>query len=246
MRRLFVLQHIEREGPQLFATLAFEYGIEIIIIRLYKYEKIPLITNTDAILVLGGPMGLRDIFNPNYSWLLQEVKLLKKAILEGIPTIGVCLGAQLLSYAAGGDVEEMVEGDPPVFKPEVGWARIYPKANKKIDLLMPYFDQPIYVLHWHGDRILLPEKANLLAFSKRCEEQFFSIGSLAYGLQFHLEIELKNYYEWIKSDIDFVRQSLGVDGEQILLKQSEIYLLASEPSRIRIIRGIFETLLSKT
>ena len=39
--------------------------------------------------------------------------------------IGVCLGAQLLANAAGGDVEILKYGSPPKPIPEIGWSQVF-------------------------------------------------------------------------------------------------------------------------
>ena len=112
------------------------------------------------------------------------------------------LGAQLLASAAGGDVEILKSGSPPKALPEIGWSQIFiDKSNKDFKAL---FEEPFHVLHWHGDRILLPNKAELIASSARCKEQFFRIGNFAYGLQFHIETTGRMINNWIKEDKDFV------------------------------------------
>ena len=64
------------------------------------------------------------------------------------------MGAQLLANAAGGDVEILKYGSPRRALPEIGWSQIFiDKSNKDFEEL---FEDPFHVLHWHGDRILLP------------------------------------------------------------------------------------------
>ena len=120
MSRLLVLQHIEREGPGLFRQIAEKKGISVCIFRLDLGDPLPELNNGDLLLVLGGPMGIRDIGNPNFPWLNKEVDLIKEALNQKIGMIGVCLGAQLLAYAAGGDVEVLEEGIPPKPLAEIG------------------------------------------------------------------------------------------------------------------------------
>ena len=181
MGRLLVLQHIERERPGLFVNLAEERGFSVCTFRLDLGDSLPELRNGDLLLVLGGPMGIRDIGTSTYPWLIEEVGLIKEALNQGIGLIGVCLGAQLLAYAAGGDVEILqVEGsDKPLV--EIGWDNIFAQAVKNHCKLATFLSCPFPVLHWHGDRILLPNTAELIASSYRCKEQLFRISSLAYG-----------------------------------------------------------------
>ena len=223
MSRLLVLQHIEREGPGLFLQIAREKGFNVCICRLYLGESLPVLNTGDLLLVLGGPMGIRDIGNPSFPWLNKEVDLIKEALNQEIGIIGVCLGAQLLAYAAGGDVEVLEAGIPPQPLAEIGWQTICSNVFKKDNKIITLLANPFPVLHWHGDRILLPTFAELIASSSRCKEQLFQIGSLAYGIQFHVEIDNEMVNRWIEEDKDFVLSALGVDGQSILKKQQKEY-----------------------
>ena len=160
MRRLLVLQHLEIEGPGLFKKFAEERDLKIEIIRLDKKHNLPQTKEGDLILIMGGPMGVKDIGSDKYPWLKLERDFIKKELENERPIIAVCLGAQLLASAAGGDVEILKYGSPPKALPEIGWSQIFiNKSNKDFKTL---FEDPFHVLHWHGDRILLPNKACLL------------------------------------------------------------------------------------
>ena len=155
----------------------------------YDGDPLPAPTQDDLVLVLGGSMGLEDLNHYNYPWLKKELQFIKRSLKNHIPIIGVCLGAQLLAYAAGGDVEVLEAGIPPQPLAEIGWHTVVSHVFKKDNKITTLLGKPFPVLHWHGDRILLPTTAELIASSCRCEEQLFQIGSLAYGIQFHVEIE---------------------------------------------------------
>jgi len=223
MSRLLVLQHIEREGPGLFLQIAKKKGFSVCIFRLDLGDPLPELNNGDLLLVLGGPMGIKDIGNPNFPWLKKEVDLIKEALNQRIGMIGVCLGAQLLAYAAGGDVEVLEEGIPPKPLAEIGWDTVFSYVYKKDNKFTTLLDKPFPVLHWHGDRILLPSSAELIASSCRCNEQLFQIGSLAYGMQFHVEIDNEMTNRWIEDDKNFVLSALGIEGQSILKKQQKEY-----------------------
>ena len=223
MSRLLVLQHIEREGPGLFLQIAKKKGFSVCIFRLDLGDSLPELNNEDLLLVLGGPMGIRDIGNPNFPWLNKEIDLITEALNKDIGIIGVCLGAQLLAYAAGGDIEGLEAGTPPQLLAEIGWHTVSSNVFEKDNKLTTLLAKPFPVLHWHGDRILLPTLAELIASSCRCKEQLFQIGSLAYGIQFHVEIDNEMVYRWIEEDKNFVSSALGRDGQSILKKQQREY-----------------------
>ena len=218
-KRLLVLQHLEIEGPGLFQQFAEERDLKIEIIRLDKKDNLPQTKEGDIILIMGGPMGIKDIGSDEYSWLMLERDFIKRELKNKRPIIGVCLGAQLLASAAGGNVEILKYGSPPKVLPEIGWSQIFIDKSKKE--FRELFEEPFHVLHWHGDRILLPNEATLIASSARCKEQFFKIGDFAYGLQFHIEATEAMLEEWIKEDKEFIYRGLGLNGQKFLREQNK-------------------------
>ena len=240
MKRLLVLQHLEIEGPGLFKQFAEERDLKIGIIRLDKKDNLPQTKEGDLILIMGGPMGVKDIGRERYPWLKLERDFIKKELENERSIIGVCLGAQLLASAAGGDVEILKCGSPPKALPEIGWSKIFiDKSNKDFKEL---FEDPFHVLHWHGDRILLPNKALLIASSAHCKEQFFRIGNFAYGLQFHIETTGEMINKWIKEDKEFVFKGLGSNGMEILKEENKKYIDKTFFKRKLLISRLFELL----
>ena len=75
IRRLLVLQHLEIEGPGLFKQFAKERDIKVEIIRLDNKNDLPQTKKGDLILILGGPMGVKDIGSDRYPWLKLEIDL---------------------------------------------------------------------------------------------------------------------------------------------------------------------------
>ena len=240
IRRLLVLQHLKIEGPGLFEQFAKERDLKIEIIRLDNKNDLPQTKKGDLILIMGGPMGVKDIGRERYPWLKLERDFIKKELENERPIIGVCLGAQLLANAAGGDVEILKYGSPPRALPEIGWSQIFiDKSNKDFNEL---FEDPFHVLHWHGDRILLPNKAVIIASSEHCKEQFFRIGDFAYGLQFHIETTGGMINKWIKEDKEFVLKGLGSNGQKILKEENKKYINKTFLKRKLLISKLFELL----
>jgi len=242
MSRLLVLQHLERERAGLFVNIAEKRGFSVCTFRLDLGDSLPELMNGDLLLVLGGPMSIRDIGTSTYPWLIEEVGLIRKALNQGIGLIGVCLGAQLLAYAAGGDVERLQEEISHQPLAEIGWDNISPQLlenNCKLTKLLGY---PFPVLHWHGDKILLPNTAELIASSCRCKEQLFRIGSLAYGLQFHVEIDNEMVNTWISEDQKFISSALGADGQSILKQQQKEFGIKTLVSRLEFLNILFDLL----
>ena len=166
--------------------------------------------------------------------------MVKRELENKRPIIGVCLGAQLLASAAGGDVEILKYGSPPKVLPEIGWSKIF--INKSSNEFKELFEEPFHVLHWHGDRILLPNKAILIASSERCKEQFFRIGDFAYGLQFHIEATEAILEEWIKEDKEFIYRGLGLNGQKILREENRKFIDKTFSKRMLLITKLFNLL----
>ena len=241
MKRLLVLQHIEIEGPGLFAQFAKERNLKIEIIRLDKKDNLPQTKVGDLILIMGGPMGVKDIGRERYPWLKLEIDFIKRELENKRSIIGVCLGAQLLANAAGGDVEILKYGSPPKSLPEIGWSQIF--IHKSNNQFKELFNEPFHVLHWHGDRILLPNKAVLIASSERCKEQFFRIGDFAYGLQFHIEATNAMLEEWIREDKEFIYKGLGLNGQKLIREENRKYIDKTFIRRKLFISKLFELLI---
>ena len=243
MKRLLVLQHLEIEGPGLFNEIAKERDMNIEIIRLDLGDELPKTNKDDLLLIMGGPMGVKDIESIKYPWLKSESDFIKFELKKKTRIIGVCLGAQLLANAAGGDVETLKYGSPPKPLPEIGWSQVF--FNQSDNDLNKFCETPFYVLHWHGDRILLPKNAELIAGSKRCKEQFFKIGDFAYGLQFHIESSKEMTERWINEDKLFINKGLGPKGQAILREEDEKFVEKTLLKRKLLINKLFNLLSKK-
>ena len=145
-----------------------------------------LLMNADLLVVLGGPIGVYE--TDEYPFVLDEIAALRERLERGRPTLGICLGAQMIAAALGARVA------PGPVK-EIGYARIELTEEGKRSVLAPF--AAVDVLHWHGDNLDLPQGAVRLASTASCPTQAFAIGAHVLGLQFHIETKPQQLERWL-------------------------------------------------
>jgi GMP synthase-like glutamine amidotransferase len=159
-----------------------------------------------GMVVLGGEMGAND--DHIAPWLPHERALLREAVSRQVPTLGVCLGGQLLAAAHGGRVEQSAD------QSEVGARLIAKRTAASTDPLFGPLPITPDVLQWHYDAItVLPPGAVHLASSPVCDNQAFRLGRLAWGVQFHIETTPELVRSWAAEDAAALD---GVDVEQLV------------------------------
>ncbi|HWD03415.1 MAG TPA: type 1 glutamine amidotransferase [Amycolatopsis sp.] len=142
-----------------------------------------------GVVCLGGGMGAVD--DDEHPWLADVRKLLAEAAGKKLPTLGICLGAQLLAVATGGQVAVGEEG------PEVGPALVAKKDAAWTDPLWAELPLMQDVMQFHNDVVKrLPPGAELLASAPRYQNQAYRLGACAYGVQFHIETTPEVVCRW--------------------------------------------------
>ena len=143
-------------------------------------------------------------------WLGACESLLRKAVRYRVPTLAICLGAQLLATAHGGRVAPAAAG------PEIGPALVARRDAAGADPLFAQVPFTPDVLAWHHDEVTeLPAGAVLLAASTRYPHQAFRVGPAAWGLQFHIEPDQPMVAGWVAGNRELLA-SLGVDPAGLL------------------------------
>lgn len=198
---VLIIQHAEADAMGWLEPLCRELGIAWHLCRPYAGEAVPPATQPyHGLVVLGGPMNVDE--TDRYPFLNEEVRLLQSAFRRELPTLGICLGAQLMAKAAGSRV---VRGPAP----EIGWFPVQLTEAGQQDPMFAGIPSEFMTFHWHGDTYDLPPKAVHLASSAQYPQQAFRLGPQAYALQFHLEVTPEIVQRW-------ARESSATDPAPIL------------------------------
>jgi GMP synthase (glutamine-hydrolysing) len=182
-----VLQHIRCEPPGIFAQILRDHGIATVTAELDEGAELPDWHEADLVLAMGGPMGVHD--EAQHPWLVEEKAWIAEAVRAGVPYLGVCLGAQLLAASLGAPVWTGAV-------PEVGVLPVSVTAAGQSDPVFATLGQQFLALQWHGDTFGVPSGAVHLGSSPAYPNQAFRFGEVAYGVQFHVEVNYPMLAEW--------------------------------------------------
>ncbi|HEY1943870.1 MAG TPA: glutamine amidotransferase [Roseiarcus sp.] len=186
-KRALALRHVAFEDVGVWSPVLAERGYEL------QYAEVgprplPLdaIEACDLLIALGAPIGVYE--TDAYPFLLEEIDAIRRRLGARRPTLGVCLGAQLMAAALGARVA-------PGPRKEIGYT--------PVELTPEGLRSPLAalagasVLHWHGDNFDLPAGAERLASTALCPNQAFRLGDFAVGLQFHVEADPASLENWL-------------------------------------------------
>ncbi|MDH5353698.1 MAG: type 1 glutamine amidotransferase [Gammaproteobacteria bacterium] len=177
MKPIRIFTHIACEPPGYLADLLDKLGYPYEQVCLYDGVELPVdLDSVSGLVIMGGPGNV----NQPTGWMAQEIELIRMAYANDTPILGICLGAQLMSKALGGDVHQ---GQSV----EVGWhqVQLLPAASSS-----PYFtdaEEIFQVFQWHAHVFSPPPFAEPLAISDCTECQAYTYNN-SLAVQFHLEM----------------------------------------------------------
>lgn len=200
MKTALIVRHVPREGAAgyLQPIEAAGYRIERIDVASSDFAAADLCA-PDLLIMMGGPMGVYE--TDRHPWIATQIDKLAARLAADRPTLGVCLGSQMIAAALGASVY-------PGGRTELGFAPVQLTAAGQASPLRHIDATP--VLHWHSDTFDLPAGVELLASTHHYAHQAFRRGAKLLALQFHAEMgEDPRFEEWLThfwADLDSASQ----------------------------------------
>jgi GMP synthase (glutamine-hydrolysing) len=224
MLQTVAFRHVPFEDLDLLGPLLARRGHAV------RYIDVPLTDwngfdplEPDLLVVLGGPMGVYEA--DRYPYLEHELRLIRHRLHERKPTLGICLGSQLMAGALGARVY-------PSGVQEIGWAPVTLSDEGRASCLRPL--DGMHMLHWHGDTFDLPADAVRLASSELCANQAFAIGRHALALQFHAETTGPGLERWFVGHSAEIAATPGINVPDLRAQTTR-----SAPAAMRAAEGCF-------
>jgi GMP synthase (glutamine-hydrolysing) len=212
IKPVVIIQHAPHEHPALIKRALDGQFITNSILHSFEHKSYPKHNDISGLVSLGGPMSAND--EDDHSWILDETFLMKRCFEAKKPILGICLGGQMLARALGGRVTQNLH-------PEIGWYPLEKTTAGETDLFFSQLAPSPAFYQWHYDTFHLPKDAKLLAKSRICDRQAYSIGENSYGLQFHPEVDHQLIQEWLDTE--------GTDEEILLARMAHPHDCVQEP-----------------
>jgi len=196
--RVLVIEHEATCPPAHLGTWLSEAGAELEVCRPWAGDALPTspaaLTSYDGLVVLGGSMGAGD--DALHHWLAPVKELIRDAVAAELPTLGICLGHQLMALALGGEVARNPRGQQ-VGLHAVGWL---PEAET--DELVSSMG-PVRGVQWNNDVVTtLPDGAVSVAETGDGKLQVVRFARRAWGVQLHPEADEPVLASWAAGDRD--------------------------------------------
>ena len=202
MRPVGIFRHVRSEGPGYFATWLEQRSIPATLVALDEGAVVPRDAAAFSGLVfMGGPMSVND----DLPWIAPVLELIRDAVRRDLPTLGHCLGGQLIARAFGGEVTR-------AGVPEIGWGEVRVADNA---VAGEWFGalEAFEAFHWHGETFSIPPGGTRLLSSANCENQAFALGK-HFGLQCHVEMTEDLVRAWCRGGRDEIERSAASPGVQ--------------------------------
>jgi len=212
--RLLAIQHEQEAPPAWLGDWWAERGLEVDVVRADLGEPVPERVAHAGLVVFGGYMGATD--DSEHGWLAPTRALLARTVAENIPTLGVCLGHQLLAVALGGTVGRNPSG------PAVGLRSVTLTDAGRLDPLLAGAEQ-CRAIHYNQDVVLTaPDGTVVLATAPDGTIQAARFAERAWGVQFHPEVSPALFASWLANDTSATRDPDGTIALEVAGSEAEL------------------------
>jgi GMP synthase (glutamine-hydrolysing) len=187
-RLALAIRHIHFEDCGTLSDVLRERGFQIRYVEPWRENLGELdIATPDLVVALGGPVAVYEA--DRYPWIMEELHLLERRLAARRPTLGICLGAQMLARVLGA----RVYGG----RKELGWAPLQLTSAGQTSVIAPLAGDQTSMLHWHGDTFDLPSGAQLLASTEQVSHQVYSWERFVLAFQCHPEVRPEDIESWL-------------------------------------------------
>jgi GMP synthase-like glutamine amidotransferase len=217
MKPVAIFRHARSEGPAYFATYLERKAIPWKLIALDEGRKVPSDARRySGLAFMGGPMSVND----ELPWIRPLLELIREALRKDVPTLGHCLGGQLMSKALGGEVTR-------TRVKEIGWGEVEVSDNAVARRWLGGVSS-FESFHWHGETFSIPPGGTRVLENEHCANQAFALGKHL-GMQCHVEMTEALIRSWCKGgaqEIEASKESPGVQAPAKIEKNLEARVAA--------------------
>ena len=191
---MLVVQHQDDCPPAMVGDWLVEAGCDLDVRRPYAGDALPEdLSGHDTFVVLGGSMGAND--DADHPWLAPTKDLVRDAAERRTPTLGICLGHQLVAVALGGAAARNPRGQQLGLL-AMGWT----DDAGHDDLMGDLVDTNVAV-QWNDDIVTdVPQGTVVLARTPEGEIQAARFAPSIWGVQSHPEVDDRILKEWADED----------------------------------------------
>ena len=214
---ILIIEHAAIDSSQRLGEMLRDHGHKLEIVRVHEGDTLPPdLDNIDGLISMGGPQDTDQL--DQHPWMAREIELIKQAHDATLPVLGVCLGAQLIAVALGGEVSRMD-------KPELGMAKTTLSFFGSTDPILAGIPWHSMQMHAHGCQVTKcpPDGTPApLVSSAGCKVQAFRVGLTTYAFQYHFEWTKERCMHFIDHSPNWIAQ-LGISISELKQGVEEHY-----------------------
>jgi len=216
---ILIIEHDDLDSSQRLGTTLSDHGHKLLVVQVHKGQSLPPdLDNIDGLISMGGPQDTDQV--KDHAWMKRELEMITEAHERGIPVLGVCLGAQLIAVALGGEVGRMD-------KPELGMAGTKLSFFGTTDPILTGLPWDTIQMHAHGCEVTAPPPGGTpapLVSSDGCKAQAFRVGLTTYGFQYHFEWTKQRCLDIIDHNAKWV-EAIGTTADELKAGVEEHYAM---------------------